>query len=75
MMGIKEIIIKGDMIMITYDLLQATEKQIEKEIAKSGGVLGQDWANKLRRMFIEYTEEAEVLSMEAKPSTMRCHKY
>ncbi len=42
MRGIKDIAISGDQIKITYDLLRATEEQIELEIANSGRVLGQN---------------------------------
>lgn len=75
MMGIKDVVINGDQIKITYDLLQATEEQIEQEIANSGGVLGQNWADKLRRAFVQYMEETEVLTMEARPGSMRGHNH
>jgi len=71
MMGIKDIIVDGDQIKITYDLLQATEEQIEREIAKSGGALGRNWTDKLRQAFVQYMEETEVLTMEAEPGS-RC---
>ncbi len=73
MMGIKEILIEGNVIKITYDLLQATEEQIETEIARSGGVLGQSWANRISRAFVQYMEETEVLTMETRPGSMRGH--
>lgn len=75
MMGIKDVAIDGDYVRVTYDLLQATEEQIEQEIARSGGVLGQDWAEKLRRAFVHYMEETEVLTMEARPGSMRGHNH
>lgn len=75
MMGVKEIIVDGGRIKITYDLLQATEEQIESEIANSGGVLGQSWAEKLRRAFVHYIEETEELTMEARPGSMRGHNH
>lgn len=75
MMGIKDIVFNGDQIKVTYDLLQATEEQIEQEIANSGGVIGQNWADKLRRAFVHYMEETEVLTMEARPGSMRGHNH
>ena len=75
MMGVKNVGIDGHKIIITYDLLQATEDQIEREISQSGGVLGQGLAARLRRAFIHYMEETEVLTMEARPGSMRGHNH
>lgn len=75
MMGIKDVTVDGGYVRITYDLLQATEEQIEQEIARSGGVLGQGWAENLRRAFVHYMEETEVLTLEARPGSMRGHNH
>ena len=75
MMGINDITIEGNVIKITYDLLQATEEQIEKEIAKSGGVLGQTWADRISRAFVQYMEETEVLTLETTPGSRRGHSH
>lgn len=69
MMGINHIEIDGDIISITYDLLQATEAQIEDEIVSCGVILGNDLAERLRRAFVHFLEETEVDSLEVRPHT------
>ena len=71
MMGIHSIKINGNCIDITYDLLQATELQIEKKITEAGLVLGDNLMEKIRRAFVHYMEEVEVGSLEARPDS-RC---
>ncbi|HYQ70809.1 MAG TPA: YHS domain-containing protein [Gammaproteobacteria bacterium] len=71
MMGIERIEIDGDIIKITYDLLQATEEQIESEIAQSGVALGDEWSERLRRAFVHYLEETEIESLAASTSSHR----
>lgn len=76
MMGIHYVEISGDRIDITYDLLQATEAQIEAAIADAGAVLGDDWAERLRRSFVHYMEETEAVILEARPGSRRSgHKH
>ena len=67
MMGIHNIVIDGNSIDITYDLLQVTESQIEKNITDADIVLGDDMMEKIRRAFVDFTEEIEVESLEARP--------
>jgi len=67
MMGIERIEIDGDVVRITYDLLQATEAQIESEIARAGAVLGGEWSERLRRAFVHYLEETEIENLAASP--------
>lgn len=69
MMGIERIEIDGDVVRITYDLLQATEAQIESEIARAGAVLGSVWSERLRRAFVHYLEETEIENLAATPPT------
>jgi YHS domain-containing protein len=69
MMGIERIEIDGDIINITYDLLQATEEQIESEIAQAGAALGGEWSEQLRRAFVHYLEETEIESLAASTSS------
>ena len=69
MMGIERIEIDGDVIRITYDLLQATEAQIESEIAQAGVALGGEWSERLRRAFVHCLEEAEIESLSASMSS------
>lgn len=75
MMGIHNIEINGDRIIIVYDLLQATESQIETTISNAGIVLGEDLMEKIRRAFIHYLEESELDSLEAQPRSKggHCH--
>lgn len=67
MMGIDYVDIDGDILYITYDLLQATEAQIEKELTQLGIVLGNQWAERIRRSFVHFMEETEVGSREVQP--------
>lgn len=67
MMGINHIEIDGDIIDITYDLLQATESQIEGEIVATGGSLGNDLAERLRRAFVHFMEETYLDNLEVQP--------
>ena len=67
MMGINNIEIDGDTINITYDLLQATEAQIEREIVNSGVTLGNDLAERLRRAFVHFMEETHLDTLEVRP--------
>jgi hypothetical protein len=69
MMGIERIDIDGDIIKVTYDLLQATETQIESEIARAGAVLGDEWSERLRRAFVHYLEETELENLAASPAS------
>jgi len=75
MMGVHSIEINGNCIDITYDLLQATEYQIEEKIANAGIVLGNDLIEKIRRAFVHYMEETEIESLEARPGTGHGHNH
>lgn len=75
MMGIHNVKINGDCVDITYDLLQATESQIEAAIAEAGATLGDEWAERLRRAFVHYMEETEAVTLEARPGSMRGHHH
>lgn len=60
MMGVKEVVVAGDEIQITYDLLQATAEQIEATLAGAGAKIGEEWPERLRLAFIHYAEECEI---------------
>ncbi len=60
MMGIREVVISGANVSITYDLLEATAMQIEHTFEKAGAKLGSGWAGQLKRGWIHYTEENEL---------------
>jgi len=64
MMGVKKVEVEKNHVYITYDLLQVTEEQIEKEIENSGEILGQSMAEKLRRAFVHYLEDSELSNLE-----------
>jgi YHS domain-containing protein len=75
MMGIHYIEIDGNYIEITYDLLQATESQIEQVISDAGVTLGDDLVDKVRRAFVHFMEETEVESLEARPASRGRHHH
>ncbi len=60
MMGVKEVAVEGKKLQITYDLLQATEIQIEKTLDKIGVQLGRGWLERLRRGWVNDSEEVEL---------------
>lgn len=67
MMGVKEVQARGYIVTISYDLLQATAKQLEARMAEVGVKLGEGWAERLRRGFVHYEEECEVGNLEVQP--------
>ncbi len=68
MMGVKKVKVEGAKVHITYDLLQVTEIQIEKELVEIGLQLGDGWLEHLRRGWVEYSEEAELGNLAASPA-------
>ncbi len=68
MMGIKDLTVSQDTIEITYDLLQATLQQIEDKLVEIGVQLGSGWAERLRRAFLQESEELQIESLEATTS-------
>jgi len=73
MMGIKELLIDGHLISITYDLLEVTTQQIENKIEQSGNLLGQGLGTKLKSAFIHYTEETQLDNLEMNDNSHGCH--
>jgi YHS domain-containing protein len=73
MMGIKHIIVNGNTIEITYDLMEATAEQIESRFEAMGAVLGREWGQRLRRAFVHFMEETEVDSLETPTSPHKHH--
>lgn len=55
---------------ITYDLLEATVAQLERQIAEVGGRLRDGFGQKLRRDFIYYIEECELADIENDETTV-----
>lgn len=68
MMGIKEVIINKNSLDITYDLLEATHKQIENVIETEGHQLEGGLGQVLKQAFIHYFEECELDSLEQQGS-------
>ncbi|MCG6936730.1 MAG: YHS domain-containing protein [Gammaproteobacteria bacterium] len=75
MMGVHYVAIEGNRIEITYDLLQATEEQIEKSITAAGAVPGNNLIDRIKRAFVQSMEETEVISLEARPANRCGHKH
>lgn len=75
MMGIRNIEINENRITIVYDLLQATESQIEQTISDAGVVLGAGLTEKIRRAFVHFMEETEIDSLEARPGSKGGHHH
>jgi len=74
MMGIECIEVDGDLVKATYDLMQATEAQIEAEIARVGAALGQGLSERLWRAFVHYREETEIEGLAGPTSSGgHCH--
>ena len=65
MMGVKEVMIESDKVYIDYDLLQVTEKQIEKALIEMGEQLGSGWLNNLRRGWVHNSEKNELDNLAA----------
>jgi len=70
LMGVKEVVIEGDKVRITYDLLQITEIQIEKVLAEVGVKLGGDWLERLRRGWVHDCEDNELDNLAAPPEPL-----
>lgn len=64
MMGIQDVLVEGDRVEVTYDLLQASVEQIEAKIGEAGARLGEGWGEALRLAFIHYVEECTVGNLE-----------
>ncbi|MDZ4140534.1 MAG: YHS domain-containing protein [Methylotenera sp.] len=73
MMGVQEVLIDGDKLEIRYDLIQATEEQIESKLVSVGATLKQGWADRIRRALIHFREESEAGSLEVTKNKKSCH--
>ncbi|MCF6323591.1 MAG: hypothetical protein L3J89_04580 [Gammaproteobacteria bacterium] len=68
MMGVKEVVVEGDRVHITYDLLQVTESQVEKALVEVGIQFGDGWLERLRRGWADNSEEIELDNLAAPPA-------
>jgi YHS domain-containing protein len=73
MMGVRDVQITSVKVTVTYDLLEVTSVQIEKNIEQTDARLGTGWADRLKRGWIQYTEENELDSLAA-TNTVCCNK-
>jgi len=71
MMGIREVRAEGQLIDISYDLVQATEAQIESQLEALGATLGEGWGECLRRAFVHYLEQSLVENLQVQPGPHR----
>lgn len=67
LMGIASVCIDGKRVEVCYDLLQARAAQVEKAIENAGAKLGSGWSARLKRGWLNYTEENELDQLEAEP--------
>ncbi|MDQ6958980.1 MAG: YHS domain-containing protein [Mariprofundaceae bacterium] len=73
MMGVRDVQMTSAKVTVTYDLLEVTSVQVEKHIEQAGARLGTGWADRLKRAWIQYTEENELDSLAA-TNTVCCNK-
>ena len=75
LMGVHRVTIEGNKLTVEYDLLQATNAQIEAVIKSLGVALGKSWAQKIRRTMVDILEENQCSALESNVSTAKsCHK-
>jgi len=65
MMGLREIVVDGDKLSISYDLLQVSAVQVERRLNEAGVQLGDGWLLRLRRAWIYSSEETELSNLAA----------
>lgn len=73
MMGVLDVQVENDTVVVSYDLLQATAAQLETRLAEIGLKLGGTWAERLRTAFVHYLEEVEVSSLEVHHDRYHSH--
>ncbi|RKZ81445.1 MAG: hypothetical protein DRQ35_00015 [Gammaproteobacteria bacterium] len=65
MMGVKDVIVEGGKVHVSYDLLQVTRQQIENRLVEVGINIGSDWMERLRRAWVHDSEENELDNLAA----------
>jgi len=73
LMGVREVAVDGEKVHITYDLLQVTEKVIEKALTDAELPLSKGWLERLHRAWVQGNETSELDNLLAKPAPS-CHK-
>lgn len=71
LMGVDQVIVSGDTIEVTYDLLQVGLKELEGALHDVGAQLGGDWIRRLQHALIHESEEWQLDGREAVPP----HRY
>lgn len=72
MMGMQAVRIEANKIEVQYDLMQVTTEQIAERLNTTGSELGGGWVARLKFAFINYQEECEISSPEARDGEF-CH--
>jgi len=70
LMGVKEVVIEGDNLLVTYDLLQIKEIGIEKALAEVGIQLGGDWLERFSRGWVHDCEDNQLDNLAAPPEPL-----
>lgn len=73
MMGVKGVAVDGEKVHVTYDLLQVTEKVIEKALTDAELPLSKGWLERLHRAWIQGNEKTELNNLVEKPLP-GCHR-
>jgi len=69
MMGMKKVVIEGDQISLSYDLVQCRAKQIEALLMQAGHHLAEGWTDRFKRGWMQYTEQNELDNLIEKPAS------
>jgi hypothetical protein len=67
LMDVAQVSIAGEVIEITYDLLQVSAAEIKAALTGAGVRLGVGWTERLKRAFAHEAEEWEIEGLEVSP--------
>jgi YHS domain-containing protein len=73
LMGVKEVHVQDRVLMVRYDLLQLNLAQLEAILAKSDITLARGWWQRLRRVWINNSEQNELDNLAA-PAAACCSR-
>ena len=65
LMSVRNVSIEGDRLSIDYNLLEINAGQIETALVETGASMGSGWAERLKRGWVNYTEENELDNLAA----------
>jgi len=60
LMSVRNASIEGDSLSLDYNLLEINAGQIEAALVKAGASMGSGWSERLKRGWVNYTEENEL---------------